>query len=124
MNPNRNAVGWFEIYVRDMSRARRFYEAVFECKLDKLDSPVVEMYAFPMKPDAPGSPGALVKMDGVGPGAGTIVYFSCTDCAQEEARAVQAGGKVFKSKFSIGPHGFIALVHDSESNLIGLHSRQ
>lgn len=26
---NRNVVGWFEIYVSDMARARAFYEAVF-----------------------------------------------------------------------------------------------
>ena len=30
---NRNAVGWFEIYVKDMDRARKFYEAVFGVKL-------------------------------------------------------------------------------------------
>jgi predicted enzyme related to lactoylglutathione lyase len=27
---NHNPVGWFEIYVQDMDRAKRFYEAVFE----------------------------------------------------------------------------------------------
>lgn len=118
----RNPVGWFEIYVRDMDRARRFYEAVFQCTLERLNSPVIEMYAFPMKPDLPGSSGALVKMEGVGPGAGTIVYFSCVDCAEEASRVPAAGGKVFRPKFSIGQYGFVALVHDSEGNMIGLHS--
>jgi predicted enzyme related to lactoylglutathione lyase len=72
-----------------------------------------------------GSPGALIKIEGCpsGPG-GTLIYFSCEDCAVEEARAVSAGGRVFKPKFSIGPYGFIALVFDSEGNLIGLHSRK
>ncbi|MGD9759288.1 MAG: VOC family protein, partial [Comamonas sp.] len=28
-----NPVGWFEIYVQDMSRARSFYEAVLGCQL-------------------------------------------------------------------------------------------
>ena len=32
------------------------------------------------------------------------------------------GGRIFKDKMAIGPHGFIALVHDTEGNLIGLHS--
>ena len=31
-----NPVGWFEIYVQDMKRAKAFYEGVFGFKLDKL----------------------------------------------------------------------------------------
>ncbi len=122
MTTTRNPVGWFEIYVRDMDRARRFYEAVFQCKLEKLESGGIEMQAFPMKMDLPGAAGALVKMDGVGPGAGTIVYFTCADCAEEAARVPAAGGKIFKPKFSIGQYGFISLVNDTEGNLFGLHS--
>ena len=34
-----NPVGWFEIYVEDMSRAKDFYEAVFSLQLSKLESP-------------------------------------------------------------------------------------
>jgi len=29
---------------------------------------------------------------------------------------------VFKEKMPIGEHGFIALINDTEGNLIGLHS--
>lgn len=28
-----NPVGWFEIYVKDMDRARKFYESVFQVSL-------------------------------------------------------------------------------------------
>lgn len=123
-----NSVGWFEIYVQDMPRAKRFYEAVFGVALTKLDNPLsspVELWAFPMEKDAYGAPGALVKMEGCpsGPG-GTLVYFSCADCAVEAAKAKAAGGQIFKEKFAIGQYGFIALVQDTESNLIGLHSMQ
>ena len=125
MNPNRNPVGWFELYVQDMERARSFYQNTFECTLEHLESPVIEMFAFPMQPDKPGSAGALVRMPGKDSGGGgTIVYFSCLDCAVETARAVQNGGKVLKEKMSIGQYGFISLVYDTEGNLIGLHSRQ
>ena len=49
----RNPVGWFEIYVQDMERARRFCEAVFRTTLQKLNSPGPhEMWAFPMAADA------------------------------------------------------------------------
>lgn len=121
-----NPVGWFEIYVEDMARARRFYEAVFLMPLTQLETPTpgLEMWAFPMV-EGKGASGALVKMQGVPAGGNSImVYFSCQDCAIEEARVSAAGGRVHKSRFSIGPYGFIALVEDSEGNMIGLHSRQ
>ncbi len=120
---SRNNVGWFEIYVDDMERARKFYEGVIGVKLEKLDSPGIEMWNFPMDMEAPGSPGALVHMDGFPAGGNsTLVYFSCEDCADEQSRVMAAGGRVEKEKFSIGPYGFISLVYDTEGNMIGLHS--
>lgn len=120
----RNPVGWFEIYVDDMARAQAFYEKVFEIKLQALDSPVIKMLAFPMEGDLPGCTGALVKMQGAGRPSGNavIIYFSCVDCSVQAQRVLQSGGKIFKEKFPIGQHGFISLVHDTEGNMIGLHS--
>ena len=121
---NRNPVGWFEIYVQDMARAKTFYESVFQVKLDKL-STEIEMWAFPMTMESPGAGGSLVRMEGCSSGGGgTLVYFSCADCAVEVARALKAGGSVHRDKFSIGQYGFIALLVDTEGNMIGLHSLQ
>ena len=120
-----NPVGWFEIYVQDMNRAKAFYETVFAGELTKLPGPDFEMWSFPMECNDGGSgaPGALIHMPGCpSGGGGTLVYFSCDDCAAEAARVVPAGGAIFKEKFSIGQYGFIALVKDTEGNLIGLHS--
>lgn len=123
MNTDRNPVGWFEIYVQDMDRAKAFYEKTFGVTLARLESPEVELWAFPMKPDSPGCAGALVKMSGKDSGVGgTIVYFPGSDCAAMAARAVQNGGRIQNEKKSIGEHGFIAHVLDTEGNLIGLHS--
>lgn len=120
-----NAVGWFEIYVQDMARAKAFYEAVFQLQLQKLEGPGPEMWAFPMLMDATGAPGALVRMEGVASGGNsTLVYFNCDDCAVEAARAVAAGGRIQQDKMSIGQWGFIALAVDSEGNMFGLHSMQ
>ena len=81
------------------------------------------MWAFPMQPEANGAAGALIRMEGFPSGGNsTIVYFICADCAVEAKRASTQGGKIFKDKFSIGQHGFIALVTDTEGNMIGLHS--
>ena len=120
-----NVVGWFGIYVQNMDRAKRFYETVFECELQSLHTEPFQMWAFSMSMEGYGASGALVKMDGFPSGRNsTIVYFSCKDCAVEAARAVAAGGRIQKDKMSIGQYGFIALVYDTESNLIGLHSMQ
>ena len=125
MNPNRNPVGWFEIYVQDMERARAFYQKTFQLTLDRLPSPELEMWAFPGQPDNAGCAGALAKMTGKDSGGGgTIIYFSCADCAVEASRAVQNGGRIQREKMSIGRYGFIALIYDTEGNMIGLHSMQ
>ena len=119
----RNPVGWFEIYVQDMPRARAFYESVFAVQLQKLESPEPEMWTFPMQENSPGAMGALVKMDGCPSGGNsTLVYFTCADCATEAKRAAIGGGRVFRDKFSIGQYGFISLITDPDGNMIGLHS--
>ncbi|MES2996502.1 MAG: VOC family protein [Verrucomicrobiota bacterium] len=125
MNTERNPVGWFEIYVNDMARAKTFYEAMLDVKLEELPSPDpgIEMWAFPMDQEKSGSCGALAKMEGCSAGAGgTLIYFSCVDCADDEARAAAAGGRVIKSKFPIGDYGNITILEDTEGNTIGLHS--
>ena len=120
-----NPVGWFEIYVQDMPRAKAFYEAVFDTTLSRLDNPELEMWAFPMDMATFGTSGALVRMPGFPSGAsGMLVYFRSADCAVELDKAVKAGGKVQKPKTSIGQYGHIALVIDTEGNTVGLHSVQ
>jgi predicted enzyme related to lactoylglutathione lyase len=120
---NRNPVGWFEIYVQDMARAAAFYEKVLGCKLDKLPGVDLEMHAFPMNAEGYGASGALVRFEGMPSGGNsTLVYFSCEDCAVEEARVAPAGGKITRGKFSIGQYGFCALATDTEGNQFGLHS--
>ena len=122
-----NPVGWFEIYVQDLARAKKFYETVLATELQPLNSPFpgMEFLAFPMAQDSYGASGALVQMEG-GPSGGnsTLVYFACEDCTVEEGRVAGAGGQVEKPKMSIGEYGFISLVRDPDGNMIGLHSMQ
>jgi len=125
--PANNPVGWFEIYVSDMSRARAFYTAVFGKELQALPAMgevECEMWAFPWTETGYGAAGALVKHAMRPPerAGGTIVYFSCQDVAQEASRAEAAGGKLIMPRTAIGQYGFIALVADTEGNTVGLHS--
>jgi predicted enzyme related to lactoylglutathione lyase len=118
-----NPVAWFEIYVQNMDRAKKFYESVFQVKLEKLDSPGLEMWSFPMVMDRWGASGSLVRMEGVPSGGNsTLVYFGCADCAVEAGRVKESGGRIHKEKLSIGQYGFIALAFDTEGNMLGLHS--
>lgn len=120
-----NPVNWFEIYVQDMDRAKAFYESVFGVQLTKLESTEFDMWAFHMRQDGYGAAGSLIKMPGYPSGGNsTIVYFGCEDCATEADRAAKSGGKIETPKKSIGQHGYMALVIDTEGNLIGLHSMQ
>ena len=123
---NRNAVGWFEIYVKDMDRAKNFYEAVFDIKLLELQAPFpeIQMWCFPMLEDAGGAAGALVKKEGLSSdGKGVLIYFSSQDCALEASRVVENGGTLHQEKMAIGVYGNIAIAIDTEGNMFGIHSR-
>ncbi len=127
----KNPFRWVEIYVQDMQRAKHFYESVFQVTLEKLGNPdtlesdSIEMWSFPSNAEEWGCCGALVKMEGAPSGAqGTIAYFASDDCAVEEKRVREFGGRVERSKMSIGEYGFIALGVDTEGNLFGIHSMQ
>ena len=127
---NYNPVGWFEIYVQDIARAQKFYESVLGVTMTDLPSPIGD--DFQMKTFTPptenamergGATGAICRMEGMPSGGNsTLVYFMCEDSAVEEGRVESAGGGIFKSKFPIGPHGFISLCTDPDGNIFGLHS--
>ncbi len=125
---NENPVVWFEIYVNDMSRAKKFYETVFSIKLADIPMPDMDtpmkMLFFPGDMESKNrATGALVQMEGIEAGGNsTIVYFYSDDCSVEEAKIEAAGGSVFRPKMSIGEYGFIVLATDTEGNMIGIHS--
>lgn len=124
---SRNVFNWVEIYVENMERARKFYETVLNENLIPMQTPDnmedLQMISFPFKEDAPNISGALVKTSSMKPGSGgTLVYFSCEDCATEISRVAAAGGTVLNEKFPIGEFGFCGICMDTEGNTIGFHS--
>lgn len=121
---NVNPVSWFDIYVSNLARAKKFYEMVFNIQL--VDFPVEwgKQSAFPSDNEGLNISGALVEKDDfVTNGNNTMVYFASEDCITEENRVEKAGGKVISPKMSIGEFGFISIIMDTEGNTIGLHSR-
>jgi uncharacterized protein len=128
----KNPVNWFEIYVQDMNRAKKFYESVLGVKLEKMDVPTdgnnddhFQMVAFPMVADEPNTSGALVKAMGMSSGGNSVViYFTCDDCSVEQSRIAESGGTILNEKFSIGDYGYVSICQDTEGNTFGLHSMQ
>ena len=118
-----NPVVWFEIYVQDMARSRKFYEAVLAISLVRIGPDELEMWSFQAAPELSGSGGALIHSPGTPSGGNsTMVYFGCEDCAVEAGRVAAAGGTVVRAKMSIGQYGHVALAKDPEGNMFGLHS--
>ena len=122
-------VGWFEIYVADMDRAKAFYGDVMQTDftLAPMSGGDMEMWFFNTQRDAQGAnqgaAGGLIRHPMRSPNMeGTLVYFSVDDCAAAIARATAHGVQVFVDKQSIGEMGFIAIITDTEGNSIGLHS--
>ncbi|RMA64694.1 VOC family protein [Ulvibacter antarcticus] len=125
---NGNPVVWFEIYVDNLNRAKKFYESAFKLTLSEMPMPdtgeEMKMLFFPSDMESKNSAsGALVQMKGFKAGNNsTIVYFMSEDCSIEEARIAGAGGTVIKSKMSLGEYGFMVQASDTEGNMIGIHS--
>jgi predicted enzyme related to lactoylglutathione lyase len=121
----RNPVGWFEIYVADMQRAKDFYGDVVQATFTEssMSGGDMEMWFFAGDPMAAGASGGLIRHDMRQPGMeGTLVYFSVDDCAAAIARATARGSTVLVDRLSIGEMGFAGIVTDTEGNSIGLHS--
>ena len=121
----RNMVGWFEVPVTSMERAKKFYETVFAISITVHELGDFIMGWFPMDQDKPGATGSLVQHKMYTPSEthGPLIYFSCKDVAVELGRVASAGGSVLQEKTEIGDgHGFMGLIKDTEGNRIALHS--
>ena len=121
----RNMVGWFEIPVSDMDRAKTFYEKVFQVKIDIQNFGGLQMGWFPFEDEKEGASGTLIKQESYIPShEGTLVYFMSDDVQNELDRIEAAGGKIYQPKTEISPeHGFMGVFEDSEGNRVALHSR-
>jgi len=119
-----DAISWFEIPVRDLARAQRFYEAVLDRKLKPETMGDERMAVFPA---AEGRAQGCIHLSSnpVQPSpAGTRVYLDCSPSLDAALQRVQgAGGRITTPKVAL-PHGlgFFAHVADTEGNVVGLHA--
>lgn len=113
---------WFDIPAHDVDRAISFYSAVLSKKIEKQESPGFSMGFFPHDDNTVG--GCIYSGEDAPVGAaGPLLYFDASGRLEEAVALAEAnGGKIVQPIHQIGPHGFRAIVLDSEGNRIALHS--
>jgi uncharacterized protein len=114
---------YFEIPVRDLDRAMRFYGEVFQIELERACVDGHAAAYFPPTEDSNRISGALMQGESYEPGrSGARVYFKSEDLDAHLSRAQAAGGRVLYPKKSIGELGWVAEIEDCEGNCIALHA--
>lgn len=121
LNRDHNRAVWFDIPVVDLARAVKFYQAVLAIEVSVHE---VEGFSFGVLSHDEGNGGCLVpKPEEVGRDSGILLYLNVHGRIQAAfAQAKALGAEVLEPVHSIGPHGFRALIRDSEGNRIALHS--
>lgn len=132
-----NVIVWADIPVKDMERARKFYEHVLGNPIEEIPgSEGSSALLMPMGTgsdtdvsadlaiagSAMGFEGGNVRMTEPSSAHGPVIYLSAKgDIDGMLARVVEAGGTIQAPKQDFGQMGgWLALIVDTEGNLIGL----
>jgi predicted enzyme related to lactoylglutathione lyase len=120
-NRDNNRAVWFDIPVVDLDRATSFYADVLALKVDIQSFGDVR---FAVIAHDDGNGGCLVvRPEEISPGGGVLLYLNVHGRIREAVKQVEKhGGKIVEEVQSIGPHGFRAIIQDTEGNRIARHS--
>ena len=121
LNSVHNRAVWFDIPVADLDRAAAFYRAVLGVDVEKN---AFDGFSFCVIEHDKGNGGCLVPgADQITSTGGILLYMNVEGRIRNAVGKVQAlGGRIVEPAKAIGPHGFRAVVLDSEGNRIALHS--
>ena len=121
LNREHNRAVWFDIPVADLARANAFYAALLAIKVS---SEAFGEIQFSVLEHGEGNGGCLVpRPDEVTADKGILVYLNAHGRIRDAVeQAKNHGGTIVEDVHSIGPHGFRAILLDSEGNRIALHS--
>ncbi len=120
-NSQKNRAVWFDIPVADLDRATNFYAEVMAIGVSQED---FDGFKFSVLDHEDGNGGCLVpKPEEISSTAGLLVYLNVNGRIRDAvAKVTKHGGTIVQGTHSIGPHGFRALILDSEGNRVALHS--
>lgn len=120
-NTQQNRAVWFDIPVDDLNRAAEFYRNVLAIHVQ------VESFnemSFAVLEHKDGNGGCLVpRTSEISSDGGILLYLNVDGrIADAVAKTEALDGKVIEPIHAIGPHGFRAIILDSEGNRVALHS--
>jgi uncharacterized protein len=120
-NSANNRAVWFDIPVADLDRAAAFYRAVLGVEVKKES---FGNMSFCVIEHRDGNGGCLVLNKEEIAAGGVLIYLNVDGRIRDAiSKVVPNGGSVVQDTHPIGPHGFRAVVLDSEGNRVALHSR-
>ncbi|KAA3635372.1 MAG: VOC family protein [Calditrichaeota bacterium] len=120
-NSEKNRAVWFDMPVADLDRASDFYSAVLDIKVSKEKFGDIE---FAILDHQDGNGGCLVvDKKNISANTGILLYLNVNNRIKDAVSKVsEQGGSIVDDIHAIGPHGFRAIILDSEGNRIALHS--
>ncbi len=117
-----NQFVWVDIPVSDLDRAINFYSNVLGSAVTKTGG---AGFVFGLLPQADRAvSGCLYSSDDNVPSrTGPLVYLNANGRLKQAVQAAtESGGQLVQEIHPIGPHGFRAILIDSEGNRIALHA--
>ncbi len=121
----RHAINWFEIPVSDFDRAKKFYSKIYDYDMPEMMMGEDRIGILLYDRAGGGVGGAIVKGKDyrVGKDGAKIYLAAGSDLSVVLNRVAGAGGKEIMGKTEVAPGlGHMALIEDTEGNLIYLHS--
>jgi predicted enzyme related to lactoylglutathione lyase len=114
---------WVDIPVRDLERAIKFYSAVLAAPVTREGGPGFAFGVFAHGNEDVAGCLYTPDDDNAPSERGPLVYLNAEGRLDDAVRAVAAsGGRIVQAVHQIGPHGYRAIVLDSEGNRVALHS--
>lgn len=118
-----NSFVWVDIPATDIDRAIAFYSGVLGKPVTKEGG---EGFIFGLFDHHDNDVGGCVYLggeDNLPSAVGPMVYLNADGRLGAAVKAVgELGGQVLQSPHEIGPHGWRAVIQDSEGNRVALHS--
>ena len=120
-NSEKNRAVWFDMPVADLDRASDFYSAILDIIVSKEKFGDIE---FAILDHQDGNGGCLVvNENSISANSGILLYLNVNNRIKDAvSKVTEHGGSIIDDIHAIGPHGFRAIILDSEGNRIALHS--
>ena len=107
----------FELPADDPERAVRFYERVFDWKINKWDGPVDYWLITTGEDSQPGINGAIMRRE---PGDVTRNTLAVSSVDEFAGKVVREGGQIVAPRMTIPSVGYLAFCKDTEGNIFGI----